>query len=213
MSRYWLIIISISKVISLKKHRYYALIIGLITFLAVACESNVAPKFQSTDITGASFGQDFKLADHSGTLRTLEDFKDKVVVIFFGYTQCPDMCPATMGLLAEAVKQVGDDAGRVQVIFITLDPERDTPKVLEQYMASFDPGFIGLSGDEETIKAIAADFKVYSQSKAHQSDSYTVDHSTGIYLFDTTGRIRLYARYGTEVEVLVHDIKALLKAT
>ncbi|MDP1559538.1 MAG: SCO family protein [Nitrosomonas sp.] len=188
-------------------------VVSIIAFLVVACESKVEPEFLSTNIAGASFGQDFHLVDHAGTLHSLADFKDKVVVIFFGYTQCPDMCPVTMGLLAEAMKQIGNEAQRVQVIFITLDPARDTPDILEQYVTSFDPNFIGLTGNENTIKATAADFKVHSQKNPAGSDIQSVDHSTGTYLFDTQGKIRLYIRYGEGVELFVHDIKALLKAS
>src|SRR5688500_16806469 len=123
--------------------------------LLAACNNTAKPVFLSTDITGANFGADFKLADHSGAIRTLADFKGKAVVIFFGYTNCPDACPTTMANIAAAMRRLGDDAKRVQVLFVTVDPEHDTPELLKQYVSSFDPTFLGLSGGIETTKKTA----------------------------------------------------------
>ncbi len=187
-----------------------ALVIVLLTVLLFACGSDNKQNFLSTDISGASFGQDFQLLDHTAEKRTLSDFKDSVVVIFFGYTQCPDMCPATMGILAETLQALGDDASRVQVLFVTLDPVQDTPGKLKQYLSFFDARFIGLTGDQAAIDGVTEDFKVYSKVQTQDTSALSVDHSTGTYLFDTKGNIRLYVSYGSSKDVFLHDIEALL---
>lgn len=187
-----------------------ALVIVLLAVLLFACESDNKQNFLSTDISGASFGQDFQLLDHTAEKRTLSDFKDSVVVIFFGYTQCPDMCPATMGILAETLQALGDDASRVQVLFVTLDPVQDTPEKLKQYLSFFDTRFIGLTGDQAAIDGVTEDFKVYSKILTQDAEARSVDHSTGTYLFDTKGDIRLYVSYGSGKDVFLHDIEALL---
>lgn len=185
-------------------------VIVLLTVFLFACEGDNKQNFLSTDISGASFGQDFQLIDHTAEKRTLSDFKDSVVVIFFGYTQCPDMCPATMGILAETLQALGDDAGRVQVLFVTLDPVQDTPDKLTKYLSFFDTRFIGLTGDQTTIDGVTEDFKVYSKVQTQDTSALSVDHSTGTYLFDTKGNIRLYVSYGSGKDVFLHDIEALL---
>ncbi len=187
-----------------------ALVIVLLTVLLFACGSDNKQNFLSTDIAGASFGQDFQLLDHTAEKRTLSDFKDSVVVIFFGYTQCPDMCPATMGVLTETLQELGDDADRVQVLFVTLDPIQDTPEKLKQYLSFFDTRFIGLTGDQAAIDSVTEDFKVYSKIQTQDTSAPSVDHSTGTYLFDTKGDIRLYVSYGSGKDVFLHDIEALL---
>ena len=170
------------------------------------------PTFLTTDITGAAFGRDFKLADHTGKTRSLADFKGKVVVLFFGYTHCPDVCPATMGELSAAMKKLGKDAERVQVLFVTIDPERDTPELLAQYVPAFDPTFLGLSGDAQATKEIAQEFKViYQQQAGVAPDQHNLDHSTGTYIFDTAGKLRLYVSTGKGGDVFAHDIAELLK--
>ena len=182
--------------------------------LLTGCSSEVKPIFVSTDITGAEFGKDFKLTDHTGKLRTLADFKGKVVVLFFGYTHCPDVCPTTMGELAGAMKKLGKDAERVQVLFITIDPERDTPALLAQYVPAFHPTFLGLSGDAQATKTVASEFKIIYQKQAGKTpEQYTMDHSTGTYVFDTAGRLRLYVSYGKGAEVFARDIAELLKTS
>ena len=203
------------------RHRlhYYALVVWFATALLTVpflstCSKTEKPAFLSTDITGADFGKDFSLTDHNGKMRTLADFKGQVVTVFFGYTHCPDACPATMGNLAAAMDILGSDASRVQVLFITVDPERDRPEVLKAYLSAFNPGFLGLYGDERAIKKTAKEFNVVYQKQqggAHAHD--TVDHSTGTYIFDTEGKLRLYVSNDKGADVFAHDISQLLKTS
>jgi protein SCO1/2 len=180
-----------------------------------ACNKGAqAPDFRSTDITGADFGKDFQLADFNGQQRQLADFRGKVVAVFFGYTHCPDVCPTTLSELASAVKKLGPDAGKVQVLFITADPERDTPAVLKQYVTAFDPTFLGLRGTPEQTAQVAKTFKVIIQkSPGSDADNYTVDHSSGTYVYDASGRLRLYMSYGQSADLFAHDIAQLLKSS
>jgi protein SCO1/2 len=178
--------------------------------LAAACDSG-GPKFKNIDITGADYAKGFALTDHTGKPRTLEDFKGKVVVVFFGYTRCPDVCPTTMAELKEVMAKLGPDAQKVQVLFITLDPERDTRQVLAAYVPAFDPRFLGLYGDPATTQKTAKDFKVFFEKRAGSSpDSYTIDHTAAAYAFDTKGRLRLYVKHD-QTGTLVDDIRTLLK--
>ncbi|MFO0152323.1 MAG: SCO family protein [Burkholderiales bacterium] len=169
------------------------------------------PTFQNTDITGADFGKNFTLTDHTGKTRSLSDYQGKVVLIFFGFTQCPDVCPTTLAELSEVMKKLGSGADRVQVFFITVDPERDTQTVLGQYVPAFDPRFVGLTGSVEQIAAVAKDFKAFYQKVPTPNGSYTVDHFSGMYAFDATGRIRLFIRYRAPMDSVVADVKTLLK--
>ncbi len=172
------------------------------------------PKFNSTDITGAEYGKDFRLTDHTGKPRTLADFKGRVVVMFFGYTRCPDVCPTTMVEMKQIIEKLGADGKRVQVLFVTVDPERDTPALLAQYVPAFDPGFLGMSADLETTQKTAKDFKVFFQKvKGKSPDSYTMDHTAGSYVFDPQGRLRLFARHGGDTAPLVADLKTLLSGS
>jgi protein SCO1/2 len=181
--------------------------------LAAGCGSD-GPRFRATDVTGASFGRDFALTDHTGKPRTLADFRGKAVVIFFGFTQCPDACPTTMATLAAAMKELGPDADRVQVLFVTVDPARDTPQLLAQYVPAFDPRFLGLVGDDAATERVAKEFKViYQKQPGKTPSSYTVDHSTGTYVFDPQGRLRLYVSHGQGPDVFAHDLRELLKAS
>ncbi|MEZ5728866.1 MAG: SCO family protein [Burkholderiaceae bacterium] len=174
-----------------------------------ACSKS--PAFVNTDISGADFGADFRLTDHKGKPRTLADFRGKVVAIFFGYTQCPDVCPTTLSDMAETMRRLGGDADRVQVLFVTVDPERDTTELLSRYVPAFDPRFIGLRSDPETTAKVAKDFKVFYQKVPGSSpDVYGVDHSAATYLYDTHGRIRLFAKHGVGPDAFVHDIRMLL---
>jgi len=176
-------------------------------------KKGAAPKleFQSTDLTGASFAKDFALTDHTGKPRTLADFKGKVVVMFFGYTQCPDVCPTTMIEMANVMKELGPDADKVQVLFVTVDPERDTQEVLSQYVPAFDKRFLGLRGDLSQTEKVAKEFKVFYQKvPGKQPGSYTMDHTAGSYVFDTQGHIRLFVKHGQGPQTLTHDIKLLL---
>ena len=190
------------------------ILLSLLLFSAflTACNEKSQPVvFQNTDVTGLAYAKDFALNDFNGKLRTLADFKGKVVVIFFGYTQCPDVCPTTMSDLAGAMKQLGPLADKVQVLFITVDPERDTPKLLAQYVPAFDPRFLGLAGDMPATEKVAKDFHVFYQKvPGKEPGSYSIDHSAGMYVYDTQGRIRLFARSGQGIDTLVHDLRLLL---
>jgi len=167
--------------------------------------------FESTDITGADFGRQFELVDHHGTVRHLADFRGKVVVLFFGFTHCPDVCPTTLAEFNAALQQLGDAAKRVQVLFVTVDPERDTPEVLGAYVTAFNTDFLGLTGTPEQIAKVAREFKViYQKAEGSQPGSYSVDHSAGTFVFDEQGRLRLYASYGLGSEAIAKDIGRLL---
>lgn len=170
-------------------------------------------QFRAVDITGAEYARDFALTDHNGQPRSIRDFAGKVVVVFFGFTQCPDVCPTAMAELAEVRRTLGKDGERVQGLFITVDPERDTPEVLKAYMTNFDPSFLALRGTPEQLATVAKDFKVYYKKvEGKTSTSYSMDHSAGSFVYDTQGRIRLYTRYGTGAQALADDIRLLLKA-
>jgi len=180
-------------------------------FLLAGCGAS-QPAFKNTDVTGSDCCHDFRLTDHHGKVRTLADFRGKVVVMFFGYTQCPDVCPTTMAEMKAAMQQLGADAKRVQVLFVTLDPERDTRELLANYVPAFDPSFLGLYGDLEATAKTAKEFRVYYQKQPGPTpDSYTLDHTAGSYVFDAQGRVRLFARYGDGGANLVADLRTLLK--
>ncbi|MEX3956530.1 SCO family protein [Trinickia sp. EG282A] len=180
--------------------------------LLLAGCGNDAPAFQNLDITGnTQFGSNFALPDTSGKMRTLADFKGKAVVLFFGYTHCPDVCPTTMAELSQALQQLGTNAARVQVLFVTIDPARDTPNVLSQYVSAFNPTFIGLRPDDAELAKVAKDFRVYYAKVPGKSpDSYTMDHTAASYVFDPSGKLRLFARDGQGAQSWVHDLKLLL---
>lgn len=168
-------------------------------------------QFQGTDITGATYARSLSLQDVDGRTRTLDDFKGKVVVVFFGYTQCPDVCPTTMGELALIKRALGADGDRLQGIFVTVDPARDTPEVLKAYLAAFDPSFVGLRGSPEQVAAAAREFKVfYAKVPGTTPGSYTMDHTAGTYVIDAKGNLRLFERYGMPAEQLQSDLKQLL---
>lgn len=190
------------------------LLIGLVLIALYGCgRGTQGLSFRATDVTGADFGKDFQLTDFDGRERRLADFRGKVVVVFFGYTHCPDVCPTTLAELASAIKQLGPRGEKVQVLFITADPERDTAAVLKQYVTAFNPGFLGLRGTREDTLRVAKEFKVIVQKVAGADpNNYTVDHSAGSYIYDTEGRLRLYVGYGQGATVFAHDIGELLKA-
>jgi protein SCO1/2 len=176
-----------------------------------AC-SEPKPTFSAIDITGADYARDFALTDHNGQPRSLKDFAGKVVVMFFGYTQCPDVCPTSMAELAEVKKLLGKDGERLQGLFVSVDPQRDTPEVLKAYMANFDPTFLALYTTPEKLEALAKDYKVYYKKVDGKTPtSYTMDHSAGSYVYDTQGKLRLFTRYGSGAPALAADIKLLLK--
>jgi protein SCO1/2 len=188
-----------------------ALLLGAAGLLA-AC-SKEQPKFGAVDITGADYARDFQLADHNGQQRSLKDFKGKVVVVFFGYTQCPDVCPTSMAELAEAKKLLGKDGDRLQGLFITVDPERDTPELLKAYMTNFDPSFLALRpASPAQLAELAKAFKIYYKKiDGKTPTSYTMDHSAGSYVYDTQGNVRLFTRYGSGAQALASDVELLLK--
>jgi len=197
----------------MKSNLLHACMLSLILFVGLTgCnQQNSAKKFNSTDITGADFGQDFRLTDHNGKIRTLADFKGKVVTMFFGYTHCPDVCPTTMSELAQALNLLGKDANKVQVLFVTVDPARDTQALLAQYVPAFNPGFLGLYGDEAATAKVAKDFRIfYQKHQVANSKNYDVDHTAGTYVFDQSGKLRLFISYGQGAESIAHDLRALL---
>lgn len=191
--------------------------IVLLTSLLTGCSNSTTekPTFLSTDITGVDFGKGFNLSDHAGRTRALSDFKDKVVVLFFGYTHCPDICPVVMGNIATAMTKLGpDDASRVQVLFVTLDPERDTPTILKEYLSAFNPTFLGLHGDARVTEKVTNEFKTFYKKQAGTSSGHhTVDHSAGTYIFDAAGKLRLYVSGDKGADVFAHDISELLRTS
>ena len=177
--------------------------------------SDTKPAFASIDLTGADYAKNFELTDQNGVVRRLTDFKGKVVVMFFGYTQCPDVCPTSMVELAEVKKMLGKDGERLQALFVTVDPALDTPEVLKGYMGSFDPTFLALyATTPDKLMELAKDYKVYYKKvDGSSSTSYTMDHSAGSYVYDTQGQLRLFTRYGTGPKVLADDIAQLFKGS
>jgi protein SCO1/2 len=168
------------------------------------------PVFKSTDISGTSYGKTLRLTDHNGQERTLADFKGKVVTIFFGYTQCPDVCPTALSGMSSVMQALGPDAERVQVLFVTVDPERDTPELLAQYVPVFDARFLGLYGTPEKIAEVAKEFRVFYRKSGDLAGHYTIDHTAGTYVFGPDGRPRLYVKHAEDPTVVAADIKALL---
>ena len=169
------------------------------------------PSFQNTDVTGLQYARDFALTDQNGKPRTLADFKGKVVVMFFGYTQCPDVCPTTMAELAGVMKELGPLADQVQVLFVTVDPERDTQALLAEYVPAFDKRFLGLYGDAAATAKVAKEFKVFfAKVPGKEPGSYSMDHTAGSYVFDKNGKVRLFLRHGQGAAPIVHDLKQLL---
>lgn len=186
---------------------------ALIALLALgACgKPSEKPAFQAVDITGAEYARQLSLPDADGKPRSLADFKGKVTVVFFGYTQCPDVCPTTMAELAQVKRSLGPQGNDVQGVFVTVDPERDTPPVLKAYMANFDPSFVALRGTPEQTKDVAKEFKVfYAKVPGKAPGSYTMDHTAGSYVFDRQGRVRLFTRYGAGPKALAGDLQLLL---
>ena len=180
--------------------------------LLAACQPD-KPQFKAIDITGADYAQGFQLTDLDGQPRSLADYKGKVVVVFFGFTQCPDVCPTTMNEMAQVKKLLGTDGDKLQVVFISIDPERDTPEVLKAYMGSFDPSFAGLyAASPDALAALAKDFKIYYKKVDGKTPtSYSMDHTAASYVYDPQGRLRLYARYGIGPQAMADDIRLLLK--
>ena len=176
--------------------------------LAAGCDSG--PRFKSTDITGADYGKALELTDHTGRARTLQDFRGKAVVVFFGFTHCPDVCPTTLADASQAIRQLGPDAQRVQVLFVTVDPERDTKELLARYVTAFDPAFLGLHGDAAATQRAAKEFKVYYERRK-TGDGYSIDHSAQSYVIDPKGQLRLFIRHDRIRTDLPDDLRVLLK--
>ena len=173
---------------------------------------NPAPKtpFKGIDVTGAPLGGELRLTDHNGTARTLADFRGKVVAITFGYTQCPDVCPTTLSDWNKALKLLGPDASRVQMLFVTVDPKRDKPELLKEYVPAFNPTFLGLYGSEAATKKVEEDFKIYAQEKPTAPGQYIMEHDARTYVFDTNGKVRLVEAPGTAPDAIASDVKLLL---
>ena len=186
--------------------------ITALLLILTACSPK--PEFKNIDITGGTaFGKDFSLVDPDGKVRTLADFKGKVVMMFFGYTQCPDVCPTTLTEMQQVMTILGPQSDKVQVLFVTVDPQRDTAAILKQYVPAFDSRFLGLSpADDAALEKVAKDFKIYYKKvPGVSSGSYTMDHTAGSYAFDPDGRLRLYIKHAQGPETLAHDLKELLK--
>ena len=188
-----------------------------LAFLGTGCDrvkalaTGQASAFNATDITGASFARELALPDVDGRPRTLADWKGRAVVVFFGYTQCPDVCPTTLSEMVQVRKVLGADAARFETVFVTIDPERDTAEILKSYVGSFGPGFTALRGSLEQTAAAAKEFKVlYAKVPGRSPGSYTMDHSAAAFVFDPAGRVRLYVPYGSDPAKLAGDIKLLL---
>ena len=189
-------------------------LLSVLTVVALAACSPDKPKFNAIDITGADYAKGFTLTDQNGQSRSLSDFKGKVVVLFFGYTQCPDVCPTSMTELVEIKRLLGPDGDKLQGVFVTVDPARDTAELLKAYVANFDPTFVAFVPTLEQLVGVAKDYKIYyKRVEGKTPTSYTVDHSAGSYVYDTQGNLRLYSRYGVGAQVLAQDIQTLLKTT
>jgi protein SCO1 len=185
-------------------------LLALAALLASACSAD-KPAFKNIDITGATYAQALVLPDADGKPRTLAEFKGKVPIVFFGYAQCPDVCPATLAEIAEARQRLGADGAKVQPVFVTVDPERDTAQVLKAYVAGFGADVVALRGTLEQTQAAAKDFKVFfAKVPGKEPGSYTIDHTAGAFVFDPQGRVRLFVRYGSGVDALASDLKQLL---
>lgn len=185
-------------------------LLAVLCLLALAC-NRVPVEFRNTDLTGATFARQFTLSDHNAQIRTLDDFKGKVVVIFFGYASCPDICPSTLSRLAAVMKALGPESERVQVLFVTVDPDRDTADRLRDFVPWFHPSFLGLRGNAQETKAVSEEFRIFSARREVGSQlGYVLDHSSGAYVYDPAGRIRLYVKDTASVEEIVADIRLLL---
>ena len=183
--------------------------------LAAGCDrlSGSKTPFKAIDVTGAPMGGELRLTDHNGKPRALPDFRGKVVLVNFGYTQCPDVCPTTLADLASAMKKLGADASQVQVLFVTVDPKRDKPALLREYLPAFDPTFLGLYGDAEATAKVLRDFKIYAKERPGKTpDTYTVDHAAQTFVFDRQGKLRLVMGYGMAPEAIASDVRILLNS-
>ena len=187
--------------------------LACLALLAGGCESGSRTPFKSIDVTGAPMGGELRLNDFNGRARSLADFRGKVVLVNFGYTQCPDVCPTTLADLASAMKKLGADASQVQVLFVTVDPKRDKPELLREYLPAFDPSFLGLYGDPAATQKVLRDFKIYAQERPGKTPgTYTVDHAAQTFAFDRQGKLRLVMGYGMAPEAIASDVRILLSS-
>lgn len=188
-------------------------IFAAVLLSAVAACTDKPATFNAIDITGVQgYGTEFRLTDHHGNSRTLSEFRGKVVAIFFGFTHCPDVCPTTLADMRTVMGQLGDDAKRLQVLFVSVDPKRDTPEVLSRYVPSFHPSFLGLTGTADAVAKVASEFKIFVREQPGKSPgTYTVDHTAGMLVFDPDGRLRLFVNYGMPPEKMTPDFKRLMK--
>lgn len=189
------------------------LLLGAV-FLLTGCADKLPPAepFRASDISGAQFGRDFGLVDHRGQPQRLENFRGKAVLLTFGYTHCPDICPTTLATLSAMMDKLGKEAERVQVLFVTLDPARDKPALLAGFVPFFHPRFLGLYGDEAATAATAGEFNViYAKQDYGSAGGYSLDHSTGIYGYDPAGKLRVFIDHGSSVEDIAHDVRLLLR--
>jgi protein SCO1/2 len=186
-------------------------VVAVAAALLLAACAPEKPSFKSVDVTGAEFGRELALTDHTGKPRTLADFKGKVVAVFFGFTRCPDVCPTTLAEMKLVKERLGPQGDKLQVLFVTIDPERDTPELLAKYVPAFDPSFLGLYGNDEATAKTAKEFKVFYQKAPGSSpDNYSMDHTAATFIYDPQGRLRLFAKHGMGADALAQDIKLLL---
>jgi protein SCO1/2 len=203
-----------SKVVNVSRRLTLSLTLSVVAASLFGLSGCTEPKaaFKGVDITGADYAKELNLPDQNGQVRKIKDFSGKLVVVFFGYTQCPDVCPTTMQELAEVKRLLGADGDKLQAVFVTVDPERDTTELLKAYIENFDASFVALRPTPEQLPAIAKEFKIYfKRVEGKTPTSYTMDHSAGSYTFDAQGKVRLFNRYGMGPEALAHDFKLLLK--
>jgi protein SCO1/2 len=203
-----------SSVVSSSRRFSLSVALSAVALSVLGLTACMDPKaaFKGVDITGADYAKELNLPDQNGQVRKIKDFSGKLVVVFFGYTQCPDVCPTTMQELAEVKRLLGPDGDKLQAVFVTVDPERDTTELLKAYVENFDPSFVALRPTPEQLPQIAKEFKIYfKRVEGKTPTSYTMDHSAGSYTFDAQGKVRLFNRYGMGAEALAHDFKLLLK--
>lgn len=195
---------------SIQRFTRFAALFALGVLLA-ACSTEQAPQFRNTDVTGVDYAKGFSLTDHTGKRRSLQDYAGKVVTVFFGFTQCPDVCPSSLAIMSDVMKSLGPEAERLQVLFITVDPERDTRELLAHYVPAFDPRFVGLYGSQDETAAVTKEFRVfYAKSGDVSGPNYSIDHTTGTYVFDPKSRLRLHVRHATPAESIAADVRLLL---
>ena len=203
-----------SKVVNVSRRLTLSQTLSVVAASVLGLVGCTEPKaaFKGVDITGADYAKELNLPDQNGQVRKIKDFSGKLVVVFFGYTQCPDVCPTTMQELAEVKRLLGANGDKLQAVFVTVDPERDTTELLKAYVENFDASFVALRPTPEQLPLIAKEFKIYfKRVEGKTPTSYTMDHSAGSYTFDTQGKVRLFNRYGMGPEALAHDFKLLLK--